>query len=118
MQPAARVLLLLHRGDGVTLGLGCNNVLPPQRVGEGHQPLAADRNEAGPPDSRRLRGGAARAGRTPQVFTKCGNQYPEEQASGGAMQRAAASGMGGGGVAGGREISAVNVSSYGWVYTW
>jgi hypothetical protein len=65
-----------------------------------------------------LRGGARARARAPQVFTKCGNQYPSSSGGDG--------GSGGGGVGGGRaapvwaapprEISAVNISSYGWVY--
>ena len=66
------------------------------RVGEGHQPE---------PDTRAPGTSKAAAARRPRIFTKCGNNY------------STSTGVGRLG-AGGREISPVNVSSYGWVYTW
>ena len=67
------------------------------RVGEGHQPLP----EEEPAHS--LRGGEARR---PQIYTKCGNQYPSDARS--------ADGL----AATQRVLSPVNISTYGWVYTW
>jgi hypothetical protein len=81
------------------------------RVGEGHQPMSV---ESG---SLPLLRGQARA---PRIFTKCGNQYPTpppspapdtDMAENHQLQRAVQG-------APPRQISAVNISSYGWIYVW
>ena len=72
------------------------------RVGEGHQPLE-------PTAAHSLRGGEAR---TSQVYTKCGNYYPSEAASG------ARGSVGAPPPPHPRELSPVNVSTYSFVYTW
>ena len=87
------------------------------RVGEGHQPLPQL-----PPRSGALRGGAAATAKAsaeaPRIFTKCGNQYPSQaQARAGAGFGAPASWHGKNAPAATqRTISAVNVSTYAWVY--
>ncbi len=73
------------------------------RVGEGHQPVPEQ-------PAHFLRGDTPI--QAPSVFTKCGNQYPSESGSEISEQ----------GVAPPpphpRMLSAVNVSTYGWVYVW
>ena len=77
------------------------------RVGEGHQPLSGAGDSAG--SSHALRGGRQQAG-APRVFTKCGNQYPTQaQDTAGLLAPPPPPH---------RETSAVNVSTYGWVYVW
>eukprot|EP01052_Picozoa_sp_SAG31_P010809 SAG31_NODE_601_length_13643_cov_64.237005_6_plen_94_part_00 len=78
-----------------------------QRVGEGHQPLDIANDSTA---ARTLRGSHARPD-VPAVFTKCGNQYPSSE-------RVTLRSTGAGGMAARRVISAINVSSYGWVYEW
>ena len=76
------------------------------RVGEGHQPIPEETNHF-------LRGGAST--QAPRVFTKCGNQYPS------AAQTTRSAGQGSVGAPPPphpRVTSAVNVSTYGWVYVW
>ena len=84
------------------------------RVGEGHQPMASHRAAR----SSALRGGGTTAGGSssaPQIFTKCGNQYPSQAQTGGSNRRApwhSGSALS----TPQRTISAVNVSTYAWVY--
>ena len=74
------------------------------RVGEGHQPVEA--GEA--TKTHALRGGERVT--EPRVFTKCGNQYPSSVRAGSAPDWAAPP------PPHARILSAVNVSTYGWVY--
>ena len=77
------------------------------RVGEGHQPLSGAGDSAG--SSHALRGGRQQVA-APRVFTKCGNQYPTQaQDTAGLLAPPPPPH---------RETSAVNVSTYGWVYVW
>ena len=82
------------------------------RVGEGHQPMASRRAAR----SGALRGGATSRGSSsaPRIFTKCGNQYPsqEQAASNGRAPWQGSNALS----TPQRTISAVNVSTYAWVY--
>ena len=109
------------------------------RVGEGHQPFVEEEEEEEykpfPPFSPRGRQGrrsttdrgggesSTKAGLRPRVFTKCGNQYPS-----GAAPAAAGAAITSpskrvvqsedNAPPPPRQISAVNISTYSWMYTW
>jgi hypothetical protein len=78
------------------------------RVGEGHQPAAAAAAQPA------LRGRQ----QAPRIYTKCGNQYPTPAPTPVPAPAAGALPLSLLENAPARQISPVNVSTYGWVYVW
>ena len=78
------------------------------RVGEGHQPLPEQSTMS-------ILRGVTRT-QAPRVFTKCGNQYPSDSNFQSSAQRESV--LAPPPPPHPRVVSAVNVSTYGWVYVW